>query len=181
MTSEPSASRWDRTLLIPKQVFFGSAQATPPPTFAHRLAIAACVFLLILSATGCQPGIQWRAYNYNADAVERDAGQKSRFVYFRHWAVPDCTKFEETVLLDPAVKNATNAYYCIVLAYNVDKHLAETWSVSEPPGVAILGPDGKLLASGSGFMKREDMLALFQKADKERSATGGAPGAGGSP
>lgn len=135
------------------------------------LAIHVTASLVLLSVcVGCQPGIQWRAYNYREDAIARDAGEKSRFVYFRHWAVPSCTKFEETVLLDPAVKNATNAYFCIVLAYNVDKHLADAWNISEPPGVAILGPDGKLLASGSGFMKREEMLALFQRADRERAA-----------
>lgn len=144
-----------------------SATSSGVPLVFGRISLA---LVLSFLCAGCQPGIQWRAYNYREDAVARDAGEKSRFVYFRHWAVPECTKFEETVLLDPAVRNATNAYYCIVLAYNVDKHLADSWNVSEPPGVAILDPAGRLLASGSGFMKREELLALFQRADRERSA-----------
>ncbi len=148
-----------------------SAKTSVAPLDRVRISVA---LLLTLFCAGCQPGIQWRAYNYREDAVARDAGEKSRFVYFRHWAVPDCTKFEETVLLDPSVRNATNAYYCIVLAYNVDKHLADSWNVTEPPGVAILSPAGNLLSSGSGFMKREELLALFQRADRERSADGAA-------
>ena len=138
------------------------ADSRPPLT-------AALAALLLLCAAGCQPGIQWRAYQYNADAVERDAGNRTRFVYFRHWAVPACTRFEEDVLLDPQVLAATRPYYCIVLAYNVDKRLADSWGVSEPPGVALLGPGARLLSSGSGTMSKEKLLALFKRADEQNS------------
>lgn len=101
--------------------------------------------------------------------MERDAGERTRFVYFRHWAVPACTRFEEDVLLDPQVLSATKPYYCIVLAYNVDKRLADKWNVSEPPGVALLGPGGRLLASGSGGMSKDQLLAIFRRADEQNA------------
>jgi hypothetical protein len=126
--------------------------------------------LAIIPSLGCQSGVEWRAYQYNAEVVERDAGDRARFVYFRHWAVPACTRFEENVLLDPHVLSATRPYYCIVLAYNVDKHLADDWGVSEPPGVALLGPGGRLLASGSGAMSKEQLLALFKRANDQMPA-----------
>lgn len=138
------------------------------PTFA----------LMILCASGCSPGIQWRAYAYNPEAVAREAGERTRFVYFRHWAVPACTRFEESVLLDPQVLSATKPYYCIVLAYNVDKRLADEWGVSEPPGVALLGPNGRLLASGSGTMSKDQLLALFKRASEQLGAPSTTPSRG---
>lgn len=135
--------------------------------FGRELSRTALGALLLLLVSGCQSGIQWRAYQYNADAVERDAGNRTRFVYFRHWAVPACTRFEEQVLLDSQILAATRPYYCIVLAYNVDKRLADGWGVSEPPGVALLGADGRLLSSGSGALTKDQLLALFKRADDQ--------------
>lgn len=142
-------------------------------TGAHgRLLLSAAVgALVVFSSVGCRSGVEWRVYQYNAEAVERDAGDRTRFVYFRHWAVPACTRFEENVLLDPQVLAATRPYYCIVLAYNVDKRLADDWGVSEPPGVALLGPGGRLLSSGSGALTKEQLLALFKRASDQTSPT----------
>ena len=72
-------------------------------------------------------------------------------------------------VLDPQVLAATRPYYCIVLAYNVDKRLADSWGVSEPPGVVLLGSGARLLASGSGTISKERLLALFKRADEQNS------------
>ncbi|MBI5866134.1 MAG: hypothetical protein HZB38_16820, partial [Planctomycetes bacterium] len=68
---------------------------------------------------------------------------------------------------DPTVRTATQAYYCVVLAYNVDKPLAERWGVTDAPGVALIGSNGRVLETSSGFIDRNTLLALFKKADGE--------------
>lgn len=136
-----------------------------------RVPAATLVGILACICAGCQPGIQWRAFHYDPDASQRDAGSALRMVYFRHWAVVACTQFENNVLMAPEVLQATRPLYCVVLDYRVDQALATQWGVQEPPGLALLSPQGALLASDSGSMDKARVLELIRKAQNSRDAT----------
>lgn len=119
---------------------------------------------LLLGLGGCTPGILWRNYTYepvHADAV-RD--RKPLFVYFRHWASVDCTKFEEQVLKDPRVREATAAFYCVPLQIDWDHVLAERWGIPDPPGVVLLAPDERVLARLSGAISIDQLLNAMNAA-----------------
>jgi thiol:disulfide interchange protein len=122
--------------------------------------------MLALNA-GCSPGIAWRAFAYDTKPSDPARAGKVVLVYFRHWAVVQCTEFEEKVLKDPAVLAATSDLYCIVLDYRVDKKRADQWGVTQPPGIALLGPDGRLLDRSSGMISA---AALADMIDRARNA-----------
>lgn len=124
---------------------------------------------LACGTSGCSPAI-WNAYDFDAAQVEKQRADKPVFVYFRHWAVPECTKFEQNVLELADVRSALMATYRIVLDYRVDQDLARRWGVTDTPGVAMLGPRGEVLASASGYQTRESLLAFLQRGNQEYAA-----------
>jgi thioredoxin-related protein len=134
----------------------------------------------LLGCAGCSPAI-WNAYGFRPEDVEKERGDKAVFVYFRHWAVPDCAKFEQNVLELPDVRTAMMSTYRVVLDYRVDQELAKRWSVTDTPGIALVGARGQLLTSHSGYVTREILLALIQRGNQEYAASksAGAQAAGG--
>ena len=129
-------------------------QRTTRGLLPARLGWIATV-LLLGELAGCSPGINWRAYAWDPGAADTARKGKVAFVYFRHWAVVQCTEFEEKVLKDPAILTATAELYCVVLDYRVDKRLADEWGISEPPGGAFLDPGGRVLDRFSGSLSVE--------------------------
>lgn len=103
------------------------------------------------------------------DPVHADAQRdhKLTFVYFRNWAVPACTRFEENVLKDPAILQAVAELYCAVLDFHMDRQLAEDWGIAAPPGVAVVDPDRRILARLSGEVSAAELLAAIQTAKDE--------------
>ncbi|MEP0848176.1 MAG: hypothetical protein HRF50_15305 [Phycisphaerae bacterium] len=139
---------------------------------------AACCCALLLGASGCAPGINWRLDPY--DRVQADAARdgKLTFVYFREWADPDCTEFEEFVLKDPAVRKATTALYCVPLSYHWDQPLAEKLGVSDVPAVAVLDTDGRVLMRLSGKISKDLLLQELARVQRRPPASQTAPGTG---
>jgi hypothetical protein len=86
------------------------------------------------------------------------------FVYFRHWALPECTRFEEQILKAPAVLTELRDLYCVVLQIDWDRPLAERWGVGDPPSFVVLDPAGNVLATGSGTMSVTSAVDTIQQA-----------------
>jgi len=118
-------------------------------------------------AGGCSPGIRWRGYTFDRVHAESRRDQKLTFVYFRHWAVTACTDFEENVLKDPAVLQATADLYSVPLDFHWDRPLAEEWGIEAPPGVVILDPEDRVLARLSGEITVSQLLEAIQAVKNE--------------
>lgn len=120
---------------------------------------------------GCSSGIRWRGYTFDRVHAEGQRDGKLTFVYFRHWSVVACTTFEEDVLKEPAVLQATAALYCVPLDFHWDRPLADRWGIPEPPGVVILDPEGRARARLSGEISVEQLLDAIRTAQNESVAT----------
>ena len=118
----------------------------------------------MIAAAGCSPGIRWRGYTFDPVFAEAQRDGKLTFVYFRHWSVVACTRFEEEVLKDPAVRSATAELYCAALDFHWDRALADRWEIPEPPGVVILDPQGNVRARLTGEMTAEQLLEAIAAA-----------------
>lgn len=119
------------------------------------------------SVAGCSQGIRWRSFTFDRVHADSRRDQKLTFVYFRHWSVIACTDFEETVLEDPAVLEATAELYCVPLDFHWDRPLAEEWGVEAPPGVVILDPQRRVLASLAGSPSAEQLLKAIESAKSD--------------
>jgi len=149
----------------------GAHAVSPRGRRAARNGVAACAVLVACGAAGCAPGIAWRDYTFDRvyEASEREG--KLTFVYFRHWAVVECTEFEERVLKQPNVRAATEGLNCVPLDVILDRNLAESWHVTTVPAVVILGPAKHVLAMREGKITAEQLLADIERA----RATAGMP------
>jgi hypothetical protein len=122
---------------------------------------------------GCTPGVKWR-FGLAEDALADGRTQnKLTFVYFRSWASVDCTDFEEKVLKQPAVLEASASLVCVPLdtAVDRDRQLAERWQLRKVPAFAIVDPAGVVLESGSGAITRDSLLAAFANAKRKALST----------
>ena len=143
--------------------------------FSLRLArvLAACAALV--AAAGCSPGIQWRDFKYEPvqEAAARD--KKLIFVYFRHWAAVNCTNFEDQVLKDEAVLAESRNFYCVPLAFDWDRPLADQFGIREIPGVAIVDPQGRVLTRLQGTITRDELIKEMARARSDYAARPAAP------
>lgn len=133
-------------------------------------SLTGVLFALCVASIGCSPGIRWRGYTFEPVYAESRRNDKLTFVYFRNWAVTDCTQFEENVLKTPEVRQALNSdgvFYCAVLDFLWDRPMADRWGIESPPGVVILTPDGRVLAHLSGKISAEALLDAIQSAKSE--------------
>jgi len=129
------------------------------------------MMIVTLLSGGCSAGIKWHGYTFDPVHAEARRDEKLTFVYLRHWSVVACTDFEENVLKDPAVREATADYYCVPLDILWDRPLADQWRIAEPPGVVILAPDGRVLARLTGEITKDGLLAAIQTARDEYTAS----------
>jgi hypothetical protein len=133
------------------------------------------LFALVLVAplTGCSPGLRWRLVRVEDALAEGHTQNKLTFVYFRSWASVDCTDFEEKVLKQPAVLEASASLVCVPLdtAVDRDRQLAERWHLRKVPAFAIVDPAGVVLESGSGAITRDNLLAAFASAKHKALST----------
>jgi hypothetical protein len=145
-----------------------AAKVREPSTCrCHRIAVGLALGLLGALPAGCSPGIRWHGLVFEPVYADARRDQKLTFVYFRHWAVIACTDFEENVLKDPEVLEALRpdgSFYCAVLDSYADRRLARDCGVEGPPAVAILDPDGRVLARLSGKITVEQLLAAIRTA-----------------
>ncbi len=124
-------------------------------TAALGLACAAC---------GCTSGIAWRGVSYEPVAEVSRKENKLTFVYLRNWYDPTCTRFEDSVLSDPALRTATNPLNCVMLSYDYDQKLVEGWGVASAPAVLILSPSGEVLERCGGTATASDLIAAIRDA-----------------
>jgi hypothetical protein len=135
----------------------------------HTLLASIAVGLLCALTAGCSPGIHWRGLSYAPIMTESQRDQKLTFVYFRYWAVVECTNFEENVLKDPRVLEAlrdSGPFYCVALDFYWDYQLAEDWGLEAPPAVVILDPNERILARLSGEITIEQLLDAIKTAEE---------------
>lgn len=85
-------------------------------------------------------------------------------VYFRSWALVECTDFEDHILKSKPVLEATAEMYCVVLEFAPDAELAQKWGLTAPPAVAILDPRGNVLARVQGRISRAALLGAITEA-----------------
>lgn len=129
-------------------------------------AALAWLAVMLGGLLGCQAGVQWDYVQFRpAYAQSRETGQPL-FVYFRDWASPRSTVFEDEVLLDPAVLAETENYICVVLQWNTpsDQPIASEFGVEEIPGVALVSAERRVLASLDGEIALENLLAAMRAA-----------------
>ncbi len=129
--------------------------------------------LAALATGGCSQGISWRGYAFAPVFNESRRDGKLTFVYFRNWAVVECTNFEEQVLKDPAVRQALRSggpFYAVVLDYFWDRELARKWQLDQPPAVVILDPQGRVLGRATGKIGVQQLLTLLRQAQATQQA-----------
>lgn len=155
-----------------------AATCAPPSGLTRSLCAAPGGLLLLLAlilAPGCSEGIHWRNYVY--EPVHQDALRDNRemFVYFRHWALVECTRFEEEVLKNPQVLEATKNFYCVPLQIDWDDARAERWGVDSAPAVVILTPQEQVLARLKHPITAAELLKAMQDARARTSAPATSP------
>ncbi len=144
-----------------------------PRRFSARSAslLAAAV---LLTAGGCANGIRWKDYTFDPVFRQSRADGRLTFVYFRNWAMVECTNFEETVLKDPTVLEILRpdgTFYCVPLEFYWDRPLAKKWGVEKPPAVVILDPAGCVLEKLSGKITTEQLISALEKAQAAGTPT----------
>jgi hypothetical protein len=133
--------------------------------------------IAVAGLCGCQPGIAWRLGRFEDGFAEAQAAGKLTFVYFRNWYSVDCTTFEEQVLKQPSVLQATSELVCVPLEYDVDRKLAEGWGISRVPAFVIVGPGGTVFESASGQITADDVVNAVRRA-RQRLAAEKSPATG---
>lgn len=132
-----------------------------------------CAVLALVAAgvglSGCARGIAWHPVRFRKAMREAQKRDQLVFVYLRHWTSVACTEFEDQVLSDPAVLDATAGLYCIPLDITWDRELAEQWGVLEVPAVVIFSPDGRQLAALSGTITLRQVLDAIATAKAQVS------------
>lgn len=122
------------------------------------------VWVVSLLLSGCTPGIHWRLGPYQDAYLNARAQNRLTFAYFRNWYSVECTNFEENVLKQPAVLDATADMICVPLEYNIDRSLAQGWGIEKVPAFAIVDPAGMVYESGSGEITLDGLLAMLEQA-----------------
>jgi hypothetical protein len=137
-------------------------------TFAH---VRVALILAAAGAVGCSSGVHWRGIEFNSVHAASRREQKLTFVYMRSPYLVECTRFEDAVLLDPAVRGVLNGgdFNPVPLDFSWDWRLAERWGLERPPAYAIVGPDDELLAHGFGEITVAQLLDALNGA-KQRFA-----------
>lgn len=140
------------------------------------LRIAGLLPLLVtltVTIAGCHPGIRWRYGLYQDAQADGQTQGKLTFVYLRSFASVDCTDFEEQVLEQPPVLDATAEMVCVPLdvLFEFDRNLAEGWGLPEVPAFAIVAPDGSVLESACGDISADELLAAIECAQRRLAAT----------
>lgn len=107
----------------------------------------------------------WRSLSYDPAVLRRDP-KTPGFVYFRSWYDPACTRFEDQVLLQPAVLSATKPFHCIALDFASDEKLAASWGLTQAPAYAIVTPGGTVLARGQGAITATELISALNDARK---------------
>ncbi len=140
-----------------------------------RRTIGFVVVCLAATVAGCASGPRWEYDTYAAglDAARRD--NQLLFVYLRHWAETNCTRFEESVLSRGPVIEATRDLCCVQLDFHWDQELATRWRVLRPPGVVILDSSERVLARLAGSISESQLLRAIERA--RRTAAGATPAA----
>lgn len=122
------------------------------------LLSATLSLLIFFCATGCAPGIAWELNTYEHVHEQSQRENRVTFVYFRHWALPECTRFEEDVLKSPEVLAASREFNCVPLDFHWDRPLAQGWGVASAPAVVLVAPTDKVLNVLQGKITKEALL-----------------------
>ena len=125
---------------------------------------------VLVVGSGCQPGVQWRLGPYEDARVQAQTQRQLNFVYFRTWYSVECTRFEEDVLKQPRVLEALKGMVSVPLEYDVDRDLAQRWSLTQVPAFAIVDPARNVLASGQGVVSADVLLAAIDRAKQRLTA-----------
>lgn len=138
------------------------------------MAFARVRVALVLAAgcaVGCSSGVHWRGLEFNSVHANSRREQKLTFVYMRSPYLVECTRFEDAVLLDPAVRGVLYGgdFNPVALDFSWDWRLAERWGLERPPAYAVVGPDDELLAHGFGEITVAQLLEALNRA-KQRFA-----------
>jgi len=143
-----------------------------------RLFTRLDLILLTVVTGGCAPEIAWRGVVF--DPVFADAQRDNRltFVYLRNWYMPECTRFEESVLNTPEVIQATADCYAAKLEFDWSQEYARRWGVSAPPAVVILDPQGRVLARVDGTVDKTRLLDALRRAHETLRGEAALPAAG---
>ncbi|MFH1745933.1 MAG: hypothetical protein ABIG44_02700 [Planctomycetota bacterium] len=124
---------------------------------------------------GCQAGIRWRLGHYKDAHDDGETQNKLTFVYFRTWYSIDCTHFEDNVLSQKAVRDATADMVCVLLEYDIHRSLALRWGLEAVPAFTIVDPAGNVLESGSAEISLEQILGAIAAAKARFSPAQPAP------
>lgn len=143
---------------------------------SYRRRVRVCAVVLggmLVCACGCSPGIYWRGASYQAVHTDSVRDHKLTVVYFRNWATVECTEFEEGVLKNPDVREALRpegSFYSVPLEFYWDRSLAEQFGVEAPPGVVIVGDDGRVLSRLTGRISVDQLLEALRQAERRNES-----------
>ena len=137
-------------------------------------ALVAGLFLMMVA--GCTPAVSWRFVAFDTGVAESRAANRPLFVYFRDWASPRCTRFEDSVLSHPTVVETLRGFISVPLQWNtaVDAPVAETYGIRDVPAFVILSSRGEVLARGQTNITLEQLLQALSAARAAQAGQGGA-------
>lgn len=141
-------------------------------TIAHgcQSTLSVLAFAALLgSLSGCQSAIPWTGYAFEPVHEQSRREGKLTFVYFRDWASPRCTRFEEEVLSDPEVRPAVSKMNTVAIQWNtlVDRPRASQFGIDDVPGVAIVSPTRTVLESLDGAISKRELLDAISRAREQ--------------
>ena len=133
--------------------------------FNRRWLLPSLAVLLTVTA-GCASDSRWQRGRFERIQAEARAQNKLTFVYFRAWHSVQCTHFEDEVLAQIPVRNATADMVCVRYEHDVAaaRRLAQSWGITRVPAYAILDPSGTLLVAESGEISADSLLAELARA-----------------
>jgi hypothetical protein len=118
----------------------------------------------VLLSGGCARSVKWRLDSFDRVQADSRVQNKLTFVYFRNWYSVECTRFEESVLKDPAVLDALLPFNCVPLDFDRDRPLAEAWGIQKPPAFVVVDGTSRVMASGMGAMSVTGVLDALRRA-----------------
>lgn len=108
-------------------------------------------------------GLTWTDYDSGAAKAKKE-GKFVLVDFYTTWC-QDCKKMDKTTLADPdVIKLLGERFVTVRVDGEKQKEIASKYGVFAYPTFNLLGPDGKKIYQGVGYMSKADFVAMLEYA-----------------